>query len=102
MGLHHTAIHNTLKNNENTDSLKFRHSLAQGITDTLSSGVSCPACSRPSIEPLNKRNLRMTFLGVYSCHRKEAEPQRKYVMCSTHGKKLTLFIGIMNVKQGCI
>jgi hypothetical protein len=56
-----------------------------------------------SSEPLPKRLIELNFMDCIPANRKKAKPQKKRVVCTKHGKRReTVFIGVVNVKQGCV
>jgi hypothetical protein len=87
------AIHNAvviyrcLPDNKDMDTLKFRHSLAQGLVEKHGSAVPCPVYGRPSLEPLPKRPAEQHFLENIPATGKKAKPQEKCIVCSKHGKR---------------
>jgi hypothetical protein len=100
------AVHNAMviyrchPNKKNIDTLKFRLSLAQGLVEKHGSGVPRPVYGRPSIEPPPKR-LTEHFLERIPATGKKAKPQKRCVVCAKYGTR-NLFIGLVNVRQGCV
>jgi hypothetical protein len=82
------VIYRCLPNKKNTDSLKFRLALAQGLMGKKNgSGVPHPVHSCPPIELLPKRLTEQHFPECIPATGKKARPKRKCAVCIEHGKR---------------
>jgi hypothetical protein len=74
------------QSSKNTDSLKFRLSIAQGLMQEHGSGVPRPVhCCLPN-EPPPKRLKERHFLKHIPTRGKKARLKRKCVVCKIYGK----------------
>jgi hypothetical protein len=96
------VIYRCLPNNRNLDTLKVRLSLAQGLVEEHGSAVHCPVYGRPSLEPPPKRLTQHISWSIFPPQERR-QNLKKDVKCAQNvAKGRNRFIGVVNVRQGCV
>jgi hypothetical protein len=72
-------------NDRTINSQKFRPLFAEHLLEKHVFGIPYPVLGHLSIEMTCKKSLRVSYIGVYSCHWK-IETLKKMVVCKKHGK----------------